>query len=84
VAAALGEELVEFEINPLIVHEVGLGATAVDFVAYLKPATSGGPGGVVANGVVAKDVVTTDVVTRPGEVGQASPVTGTLSAEVAQ
>jgi len=70
---------VEFEINPLIVHEVGLGATAVDFVAYLKPATSGGPDGVVANGVVANGVVT-----RPGEAGQASPVTGTLSAEVAQ
>jgi acyl-CoA synthetase (NDP forming) len=31
----LGENLVEFEINPLIVHADGEGATAVDFVAYL-------------------------------------------------
>jgi acetate---CoA ligase (ADP-forming) len=31
----LGDRLVEIEINPLIVHEVGAGATAVDFVAYL-------------------------------------------------
>jgi acyl-CoA synthetase (NDP forming) len=31
----LGEQLVEFEINPLIVHPQGEGATAVDFVAYL-------------------------------------------------
>lgn len=37
----LGERLVEFEINPLIVHPHGEGATAVDFVAYLldEPAT---------------------------------------------
>ncbi|SDG36846.1 acetate--CoA ligase family protein [Pseudonocardia oroxyli] len=37
VATALGPELVEFEINPLIVHEKGHGATAVDFVAHLDP-----------------------------------------------
>jgi acyl-CoA synthetase (NDP forming) len=32
----LGEGLIEFEINPLIVHHRGQGATAVDFVAYLQ------------------------------------------------
>ena len=32
----LGEGLVELEINPLIIHEAGLGATAVDFVAYVR------------------------------------------------
>jgi len=37
VATALGPTLVEFEINPLIVHEKGHGATAVDFVAHLEP-----------------------------------------------
>jgi succinyl-CoA synthetase beta subunit len=31
----LGEDLVEFEINPLVVHADGEGATALDFVAYL-------------------------------------------------
>jgi acyl-CoA synthetase (NDP forming) len=36
VAAALGPDLVEFEINPLIVHEAGHGATAVDVVAHLR------------------------------------------------
>jgi len=40
VATALGPELVEFEINPLIVHEKGHGATAVDFVAHLEPAAA--------------------------------------------
>lgn len=40
VAAALGPDLVEFEINPLIVHEKGHGATAVDFVAHLAPAVA--------------------------------------------
>lgn len=34
-AQLLGERLIEFEINPLIVHRRGHGATAVDFVAYL-------------------------------------------------
>jgi len=36
-AELLGDRLIEFEINPLIVHERGQGATAVDFVAYLRP-----------------------------------------------
>jgi acyl-CoA synthetase (NDP forming) len=35
-ADLLGEHLIEFEINPLIVHQRGEGATAVDFVAYLR------------------------------------------------
>jgi acyl-CoA synthetase (NDP forming) len=35
-AQLLGEGLIEFEINPLIVHRRGQGATAVDFVAYLR------------------------------------------------
>ena len=30
----LGPDLFELEINPLIVHEVGFGVSAVDFVAY--------------------------------------------------
>lgn len=40
VAASLGPGLVEFEINPLIVHEAGGGATAVDFVAHLRAEAS--------------------------------------------
>jgi hypothetical protein len=35
-AQLLGPRLIEFEINPLIVHRRGAGATAVDFVAYLR------------------------------------------------
>jgi acyl-CoA synthetase (NDP forming) len=35
VVASLGPQLCEFEINPLIVHQEGDGATAVDFVAHL-------------------------------------------------
>jgi acyl-CoA synthetase (NDP forming) len=38
VAECLGPRLREFEINPLIVHQEGDGATAVDFVAHLAPA----------------------------------------------
>jgi acyl-CoA synthetase (NDP forming) len=38
----LGERLIEFEINPLIVHQRGEGATAVDFVAYLRDADQPG------------------------------------------
>jgi acyl-CoA synthetase (NDP forming) len=36
----LGDQLVEFEINPLIVHELDGGATAVDFVAHLMTSAS--------------------------------------------
>ena len=35
----LGDRLLEFEINPLIVHAQGAGATAVDFIAYLGAQT---------------------------------------------
>jgi acyl-CoA synthetase (NDP forming) len=44
-AELLGDRLIEFEINPLIVHQRGNGATAVDFVAYLRDSDeSGGDG----------------------------------------
>jgi acyl-CoA synthetase (NDP forming) len=35
-ATSLGAALVELEVNPLIVHERGRGATAVDFLARLR------------------------------------------------
>ena len=36
-AVWLGERLIDLEINPLIVHEAGSGADAVDFMARLRP-----------------------------------------------
>jgi acyl-CoA synthetase (NDP forming) len=36
VADDLGPQFLEFEVNPLIVHEEGHGATAADFVAHLS------------------------------------------------
>ncbi len=35
-AAALGESLLELEVNPLVVHAEGQGATAIDFLARLR------------------------------------------------
>jgi acetate---CoA ligase (ADP-forming) len=38
-AVSVGDRLIDLEINPLIVHESGSGADAVDFLARLRPAT---------------------------------------------
>ncbi|HEY3716428.1 MAG TPA: acetate--CoA ligase family protein [Jatrophihabitantaceae bacterium] len=43
IATSLGPRLHEFEINPLIVHQDGDGATAVDFVAHLAPMPDSAP-----------------------------------------
>lgn len=37
-AVSVGDRLIDLEINPLIVHESGSGADAVDFLARLRPA----------------------------------------------
>jgi len=40
-AVSVGDRLIDLEVNPLIVHESGLGADAVDFLARLRPAVGG-------------------------------------------
>jgi hypothetical protein len=39
-AVSVGDRLIDLEVNPLIVHESGSGADAVDFLARLRPATA--------------------------------------------
>ena len=38
-AVSVGDRLIDLEVNPLIVHESGSGADAVDFLARLRPAS---------------------------------------------
>jgi len=43
-AVSVGDRLIDLEVNPLIVHESGSGADAVDFLARLRPAIGGAAG----------------------------------------